>query len=104
MSEPILSSLNHLLNWTSTKAIWAKKFPNQAAAMDQSRVLVSGGHGMNNKVKEKARKEEVSKCSTAGDDDIDDLAEAFIKNFRNQLKVQREESLKHFHKMIARGV
>ena len=73
--------------------------------MDQSReVLVSGGHRMNNKVKEKARKEEVSKRSTAGDDGIEDLAEAFIKNFHNQLKIQLEESLKRFHKMIARGV
>lgn len=60
---------------------------------------------MNNKVKETARKEAVSKRSTElVDDDINDQAEAFIKNFRNQLKIQREESLKRFHEMIARGV
>ncbi|EXB87352.1 hypothetical protein L484_016698 [Morus notabilis] len=74
--------------------------------MDQSReVFNSGGYRMNNKVKETARKEAVSKRSTElVDDDINDQAEAFIKNFRNQLKIQREESLKRFHEMIARGV
>ncbi|KAM6554919.1 hypothetical protein CsatB_015681 [Cannabis sativa] len=38
------------------------------------------------------------------DDDVNALAEAFIKNFRNQLKIQREESFKRFHEMIGRGV
>ncbi|CAL5354242.1 unnamed protein product [Camellia sinensis] len=35
--------------------------------------------------------------------DINQLAEDFIKNFRNQLKIQREDSLKRFKEMIARG-
>ncbi|GKV21763.1 hypothetical protein SLEP1_g31711 [Rubroshorea leprosula] len=36
--------------------------------------------------------------------DINDLADAFIKNFHNQLKIQHEESFKRFQDMIARGV
>ncbi|KAL9687390.1 hypothetical protein QQ045_031791 [Rhodiola kirilowii] len=36
-------------------------------------------------------------------DDINDLADAFIKNFRNQLRIQREESFKRFQDMLARG-
>lgn len=35
--------------------------------------------------------------------DINALADAFIKNFRNQLRIQRQESFKRFHEMIARG-
>lgn len=36
--------------------------------------------------------------------DINELADAFIRNFRNQLRIQREESLKRFQEMISRGV
>ncbi|EOY32342.1 Uncharacterized protein TCM_040163 [Theobroma cacao] len=36
--------------------------------------------------------------------DVNELADAFIKNFRNQLKIQREESFKCFQEMINRGV
>ncbi|KAF4350152.1 hypothetical protein G4B88_031406 [Cannabis sativa] len=36
------------------------------------------------------------------EDDVNALAEAFIKNFRKQLKIQREESFKRFHEMIGR--
>nr|GEX81399.1 hypothetical protein CTI12_AA086460 [Tanacetum cinerariifolium] len=35
--------------------------------------------------------------------DIDKRADDFIKNFKNQLKIQRAESLKRFHEMINRG-
>lgn len=59
------------------------------------------------KEKEHARKQTVSRQRIVHDDDKDDineLADAFIKNFRNQLKIQRVESLKRFHEMIARGV
>lgn len=38
-----------------------------------------------------------------GREDINDLAEAFIKNFRKQLKMQRDESFKRYQEMIARG-
>ncbi|KAF4363129.1 hypothetical protein F8388_009782 [Cannabis sativa] len=38
------------------------------------------------------------------EDDVNTLAEAFIKNFRNQLKIQREESFKRFHEMIGRVI
>ncbi|KAL9386213.1 hypothetical protein Peur_019337 [Populus x canadensis] len=30
-------------------------------------------------------------------EDINEKADAFIKNFRDQLKIQREDSLKRFH-------
>lgn len=35
--------------------------------------------------------------------DIDKKADDFIKNFRNQLKIQRAESLKRFYEMLNRG-
>ncbi|KAJ6713461.1 COTTON FIBER PROTEIN [Salix purpurea] len=37
-------------------------------------------------------------------EDINEKAEAFIKNFRLQLKIQRQDSLKRFREMISRGV
>lgn len=36
--------------------------------------------------------------------DVNKLAEDFIKNFRKQLKLQREESFKRFQQMIYRGL
>jgi hypothetical protein len=30
-------------------------------------------------------------------EDINEKADAFIKNFRDQLKIQREDSLERFH-------
>ncbi|KAK1584667.1 hypothetical protein Q3G72_035017 [Acer saccharum] len=40
-----------------------------------------------------------------GEEDINELADAFIKNFRNQLRIEREDSLKRFQEeMNARGV
>ena len=78
--------------------------------MDQSReVLISGDYGqrINNKAmingsctRELANKRQFA----AHEEDINDRAEAFIKNFRNQLKIQREDSLKRFQEMLARGV
>lgn len=55
---------------------------------------------------ENVRKQAVSRQRIVQDDrdDINQLADAFIKNFRNQLKIQREESLKRFQEMLARGV
>ncbi|KAF8403951.1 hypothetical protein HHK36_012058 [Tetracentron sinense] len=35
--------------------------------------------------------------------DINELADAFIKNFHKQLKIQRDESFKCYEEMIARG-
>ncbi|KAL9370267.1 hypothetical protein Peur_041466 [Populus x canadensis] len=39
-----------------------------------------------------------------GREDINEKADAFIKNFRHQLKIQRQDSLKRFQEMISRGV
>ncbi|PON42962.1 hypothetical protein TorRG33x02_334710 [Trema orientale] len=74
--------------------------------MEQSReVFIAGCQRMNNKVRESPRKEVTSRRQSVRDEeDVNDLAEAFIKNFRNQLKIQREESMKRFHEMIGRGV
>ncbi|ESR59065.1 hypothetical protein CICLE_v10017520mg [Citrus x clementina] len=36
--------------------------------------------------------------------DINELADAFVKNTRNQLKIQRDESFKHYQETVARGV
>lgn len=35
--------------------------------------------------------------------DVNKLAEDFIKNFQKQLQLQRDESFKHFQEMINRG-
>jgi len=37
-------------------------------------------------------------------EDINEKADAFIKNFRHQLKIQRQDSLKRFQERISRGV
>lgn len=34
--------------------------------------------------------------------DIDELADAFVKNLRNQLKIQPDESSKRYQEMVAR--
>lgn len=38
-----------------------------------------------------------------GGGDINKMAEDFINKFRNQLKIQREDSLNRLREMIARG-
>jgi hypothetical protein len=72
----------------------------------QKDVSVSGSQGMMNKEKNNGRKQMVNRQlrGVEDDGDINELADAFIKNFRNQLKIQREESLKRFQEMVARGV
>lgn len=78
--------------------------------MDNSKEFLTSGsdnRGMQYREKENARKQTVSTQRIVhGDDrdDINELADAFIKNFRNQLKIQREQSLKRFYEMIGRGV
>jgi erythromycin esterase-like protein len=37
-------------------------------------------------------------------EDINEKADAFIKNFRHQLKIQHQDSLKRFQERISRGV
>jgi hypothetical protein len=66
---------------------------------------VSGSQGMMNKEKDNARKQVVHRLRVVEDDrDINELADAFINNFRKQLKIQREESFKRFQETVARGV
>lgn len=76
--------------------------------MDNSKEASTSGSGnrrMHNE-NENVSKQAVSRQRIVQDDrdDINQLADAFIKNFRNQLKIQREESLKRFQEMLARGV
>ncbi|KVH93013.1 Protein of unknown function DUF761, plant [Cynara cardunculus var. scolymus] len=49
--------------------------------------------------------EEKSKpaAAAAAAADIDQSAEDFIMKFRNQLMIQRMESIDNYHKMLARG-
>jgi hypothetical protein len=72
----------------------------------QKDVSVSGSQGMMNKEKNNGRKHMVNRQlrGVEDDGDINELADAFIKNFRNQLKIQREESFKRFQELVARGV
>ncbi|BFG33421.1 hypothetical protein CerSpe_196950 [Prunus speciosa] len=58
------------------------------------------------KEKESTKKQTVNRRMNAADEqgDINEMADAFIKKFRNQLKIQREESFKRFQEMIAHGV
>ncbi|KAF8041097.1 hypothetical protein BT93_B3118 [Corymbia citriodora subsp. variegata] len=64
---------------------------------------------VNQRVSEKGRENNETRVTRKRLDvdanaDIDELADAFIKNFRNQLRIQREESFKRFYEMISRGV
>uniref|UniRef100_A0A803Q9Z9 Uncharacterized protein n=1 Tax=Cannabis sativa TaxID=3483 RepID=A0A803Q9Z9_CANSA len=53
---------------------------------------------MNNKIKGTIRKEMISRRQLVREEeDVDDLAEAFIKNFHNSLNMEREELLKRLH-------
>ncbi|KAK4763599.1 hypothetical protein SAY87_013037 [Trapa incisa] len=45
-----------------------------------------------------------AKATIEEQEDINKRANAFIKMFRNQLKIQREDSIKQFQEMIARGL
>ncbi|KAM1204599.1 hypothetical protein ACFX1X_005650 [Malus domestica] len=71
-------------------------------------VAAAGGSKRMQKEKENTMKKQmVNRRMNAADDrevDVNEMADAFIKKFRNQLKIQREESFKRFQDMIARGV
>ncbi|KAM1753000.1 hypothetical protein ACFX1T_005478 [Malus domestica] len=71
-------------------------------------VAAAGGSKRMQKEKENTvKKQMVSRRMNAADGqegDVNEMADAFIKKFRNQLKIQREESFKRFQDMIARGV
>ena len=72
--------------------------------MDLSREVFKGAV-MNNKAKETTRKEAVSRRQLGREgEDVDDRAEAFIKNFHHGLKMEREESLRRLHERRGRGV
>ncbi|KAF4371156.1 hypothetical protein F8388_020883 [Cannabis sativa] len=60
---------------------------------------------MNNKIKGTIRKEMISRRQLVREEeDVDDLAEAFIKNFHNSLNMEREELLKRLHERKNRRV
>ncbi|KAG2675184.1 hypothetical protein I3760_13G172800 [Carya illinoinensis] len=74
--------------------------------MDHEReVSSSGGQGLNKDKHNNARKQVMKRQIIMDDErDINQLADSFIKNFRNQLKIQREESFKRFQELLSRGV
>ncbi|KAL6195046.1 hypothetical protein ACLB2K_030668 [Fragaria x ananassa] len=75
--------------------------------MDAPReVAATGNQRVVQKERDNTKKQSMSRRMMAADDqsDINDMADAFIKKFRNQLKIQREESFKRFQEMLARGV
>lgn len=77
----------------------------KGAVMDHRREVSGSGSQGTNKEKHDARKQIVHRQIIEEDGrDINDLADAFIKNFRNELKIQREESFKRFQEMVPRGV
>ncbi|KAK0605421.1 hypothetical protein LWI29_026589 [Acer saccharum] len=69
-------------------------------------VYANASNEKNDKKSDTKRKERMVRRLPVedGKGDINELADAFIKNFRNQLRIQREESFKRFQEMIARGV
>ncbi|GFZ20774.1 hypothetical protein Acr_28g0014790 [Actinidia rufa] len=73
--------------------------------MDQHREVCSGAKmRISEKKNEGERKSRVRRMAMEDErEDINKLADNFIKSFRNQLKIQREESFKRFREMIARG-
>ncbi|KAF4366034.1 hypothetical protein G4B88_031403 [Cannabis sativa] len=72
--------------------------------MDSSREVLNAVV-MNNKIKGSTRKEVVSRRQLGREEeDVDNLAEAFLKNFHNSLNMEREELLKRLHERKARGV
>lgn len=74
--------------------------------MDIRREVAASESHWIQKEKESKKKQKVNRRMNAADEqgDINEMADAFIKKFRNQLKIQREESFKRFQEMIARGV
>ena len=75
--------------------------------MDARReIAATGSQRVQQKEKDSTKKQAMSKRMMAAEEqgDINDMADAFIKKFRNQLKIQREESFKRFQEMIACGV
>lgn len=74
--------------------------------MDIPREVAASASHWIQKEKESTKKQKVNRRMNAANEqgDINEMADAFIKKFRNQLKIQREESFKRFQEMIARGV
>ncbi|KAG5517712.1 hypothetical protein RHGRI_038182 [Rhododendron griersonianum] len=71
-------------------------------------VSTSGGNlGINEKKNEAEKRLSRTSRWMAMDEerggDINKMAEDFINKFRNQLKIQREDSLNRLREMIARG-
>lgn len=70
--------------------------------MDRSKAVSSGGKNeMRNG--SKRSKQLIVEDNEKGLADINKMAEDFIKNFRNQLKILGEEPFKRFREMLGRG-
>ncbi|KAI3414731.1 uncharacterized protein J3R85_015904 [Psidium guajava] len=75
----------------------------------QHKEVLASSTGANSRTSEKGRENgktrmTMKRLDADANADINELADAFIRNFRNQLRIQREESFKRFQEMISRGV
>ena len=61
----------------------------------------SHGHGAEKKIE---ALDQTKKLQKKPIDDIDASAEAFIKNFRQQLLIQRLQSVENYEQMLAKGL
>ncbi|KAJ0084597.1 hypothetical protein Patl1_29950 [Pistacia atlantica] len=72
--------------------------------MDHPReIFIHGGHEMTQRKSHTKRTESKTSQVIVEDhekEDINAQADAFIKNFRNQLRIQRDESFKRYQEMI----
>ncbi|KAJ4724073.1 DUF761 domain-containing protein [Melia azedarach] len=84
------------------ESIFAENLHFEACYMEQQSRTSTHGSNENAKGKERVARKMIVEDDERGD--INELADAFIKNFRKQLKIQREESIKRRKEMIARGV
>ncbi|CAK8574676.1 unnamed protein product [Lathyrus sativus] len=72
-----------------------KKNPSSSSSSSSS----STSHEVEKKVSHQPRKLE----RLPSEEDINASADAFIKNFRKQLMLQRLQSIENYEKMLARG-
>lgn len=61
-------------------------------------------YGAGNSASDVAKKTEVVTETKKPTEDINASADAFIKNFRQQLLIQRLQSIENYEKMLARGL
>ncbi|KAJ4724072.1 T4.17 protein [Melia azedarach] len=81
----------------------AKNLSNEAAYVKHQRnISMYGSYEVNQKTgKEKMTRQLIGEDKKK---DVNELADAFIKNFYNRLRIEQEEPFNRYQKMVARGV